>query len=260
MSLARLLLVVGIGASVWLAANGDLALPSGRPQQVRPANQVQQVRPVQQASSRGVIVGVLREAAGSGANNYEIVTARGQQIPVHTRQGARFLNREVKLTVEYISGGPRFRIIRLESNGSRSPGDVTPERQNPVVLVRASEGRINERVRSTRQQIEDKRRLARRLEDRLERLPRVDPDVRLDHIEEIRDVRRGALAEISRELRELPRQVAGWERELDGIVLAGNAEAVEIDARARANLDWIENRGLSVLKEMHRRFERMELP
>ena len=106
----------------------------------------------------------------------------------------------------------------------------------------------------------DKRMPARRLEDRLNRLPRVDPDVRRDHIEEIRDVRRGALADISRELRELPRQIAGWEGELNGIVLAGSAEAIEIDARARAHLDWIATHGVRVLEDLQHRFDRMELP
>ena len=134
------------------------------------------------------------------------------------------------------------------------------DKPNPVVLVRASEERIHERMRSTRRQIEDKEMLARRLEDRLDRLLRVDPDVRRDSIEEIRDVRRGALADIDRDLRELPRQIAGWRSELDSVVLAGNAEAIEIDARARSHLDWIGSHGVKVLEELQRRFERMVLP
>jgi hypothetical protein len=201
MNLGRLLLVAGIGVVALIVISCGPAQTQTRQQQVRP---------VQQESSREVIVGVLREApAGSGAHSYVIVTPQGRHIPIRTRQGERFLNRDVRMTVEYIGGGPQFRIICMESRRAPAPTtppatprapaprEVTPERPNPVVLVRASEVRINERVRGTRQQIEDKQMLARRLEDRLERLPRVDPDVRRDHIEEIRDVRRGALARIS---------------------------------------------------------------
>jgi hypothetical protein len=61
-------------------------------------------------------------------------------------------------------------------------------------------------------------------------------------------------------LRELPRQIAGWRGELDGIVLAGSAEAIEIDARARIHLEWIETHGVGVLEDLQHRFERMVLP
>jgi hypothetical protein len=211
MNIGRLLAVAGIGVVAWMVVSCGPTQTRTRQQQVR------------QESSRDVIVGVLRLApAGLGAHSYLLVTPQGRHIPIRTRQGERFLNRDVRMTVEYIGGGPQFRIVGMESRLSPTPTtppatprapaprEVTPERPNPVVLVRASEERINERVRGTRQQIEDKQMLARRLEDRLERLPRTDPDVRRDHIEEIRDVRRGALADISRELKELPRQIAGW--------------------------------------------------
>jgi len=150
--------------------------------------------------------------------------------------------------------------IRRQSPEPDPSGQTEPERPDPITLVRASEDRINETLNATRQKIADMQTLASRLEERIARLPRLDPDVRRDHAEELRDVRRQAVTDIQKELREIPHRIDGWKDELDSIVLAGNSEAIEIDARARSHLEWLEKNGQAVLGDLLGRFERMELP
>jgi hypothetical protein len=135
----------------------------------------------------------------------------------------------------------------------------TPD-QSDFRLVRSIAENAADVVVDTRKRIQDMGRLVEQIEDDVRSLDRVDPIVREDIAEEIRDVRGQAIENVNEQITVLPARITRMKEGLSGITLAGSGEMIDVQAQADADIVWLETDGMRTLHEIRGRLRSIRIP